>query len=594
LHTESGTQARETGESAQALVRYLREHPEAVRVPAKELAEQFGLSVEFVERFIAGLVQRKGAAIDARPVISPVRRFLGRTRRLVFRLMDHPVPFISVTAAAAISLFLYFHFLNHPLSQVRPGDPVIDLRADPVLFFGITLATLLLHWTCYYRLGRVRYALLGAVACWVLSATALMVVAWLRMQDQNVSNMPVQLLLLAFGMLALNVAYAGAGAFAAVLGGFAQLKRSDRELEQMTRQQLLGRLFELQELLEKPHETLTSIEERPWYRALETVRAQPLHYAIGLGAGAAAVYMLLRGVVFGHLDDASLSRMPLLVLVTLAFQVSDIALMAIVSFVHRNVGGAILSAVVYQLSGLLMYLLPIPHFGPEFFRRPAMPFILAIGFILAVTVGIVAHVGSLVEERALRERRRLVNDPAILLAELVRIQWMLSVKPLDVCVMVVDVVKSSLMKAGSDPLKAEFSFRDYQEMVAGIAQKHGGRVHSTAGDGVVVAFDDCRAALDAAKSVQSEMPLFNQSRNRLSMPFRLRIGIHSGLVTGDIDKVVFTEVIDIAAHSEKRAPVGGIVVTEKALERLTGEPMAPLNEEIGGNRLFLVLSSGSS
>ena len=72
MHTESGTQARETGESAQALVRYLREHPEAVRVPAKELAEQFGLSVEFVERFIAGLVQRKGAAIDARPVISPV------------------------------------------------------------------------------------------------------------------------------------------------------------------------------------------------------------------------------------------------------------------------------------------------------------------------------------------------------------------------------------------------------------------------------------------------------------------------------------------------------------------------------------------
>lgn len=44
---------------------------------------------------------------------------------------------------------------------------------------------------------------------------------------------------------------------------------------------------------------------------------------------------------------------------------------------------------------------------------------------------------------------------------------------------------------------------------------------------------------------------------------------------------MFTEVIDIAAHSEKRAPVGGIVVTEKALERLTGEPMAPLNEEIG-------------
>ncbi|HTQ08595.1 MAG TPA: adenylate/guanylate cyclase domain-containing protein, partial [Fimbriimonadaceae bacterium] len=188
--------------------------------------------------------------------------------------------------------------------------------------------------------------------------------------------------------------------------------------------------------------------------------------------------------------------------------------------------------------------------------------------------------------KAARETNLQRNDQATLLAEMVRIQWKLSNEAASVCVMVVDAAKSSEMKAAADPLTVEYSFREYQEWIENVSAEHGGRVHSTAGDGAVVAFTDCEQALVAARDLQRDVSRFNRTVNRLSMPFRLRIGLHTGEVAGDINKIQFTEVIDIAAHIEKACPIGGIAVTDAVAEKLAADYFRDLEAEIDGHRVF--------
>jgi class 3 adenylate cyclase len=138
----------------------------------------------------------------------------------------------------------------------------------------------------------------------------------------------------------------------------------------------------------------------------------------------------------------------------------------------------------------------------------------------------------------------------------------------------VDIVGSTRMKEGADPLAVEYTFGEYQEFVARISQKYGGRVHSTAGDGLICAFENPQHGFAAAKNIQAGIFELNALRNRLGVPLALRIGIHSGAVippqTGDVTSVNFSHVIDIASHLQKLAPSGGIVVSDAAVAQIAG------------------------
>jgi class 3 adenylate cyclase len=247
------------------------------------------------------------------------------------------------------------------------------------------------------------------------------------------------------------------------------------------------------------------------------------------------------------------------------------------------------NALLVELAGIPPFLLPVPHFGFGVVSSSLALNNVILMVCLAAIVGAVAFAGSRVESRAARERSLHRDDPAALLAEVVRIQWKLQVQTAEVCVLVVDVSRSSEMKAGADPLKAEYSFREFQKFVEEACSASGGRIHSTAGDGAVVAFDCCAFALSAAKRLQSGLADFNAKRNRIDAPFRVRVGIHKGAVAGDLDKIMFTEVIDIAAHVQGKAPVGGIAISECVLEELPDEPVAPLKEPVDGFNVFFVL-----
>ena len=213
--------------------------------------------------------------------------------------------------------------------------------------------------------------------------------------------------------------------------------------------------------------------------------------------------------------------------------------------------------------------------------------IASFGYLIVTLFG---YLGGIVQRRAAEELSLAQNDPASILAEMVRIQWRLSDRTNMVCVMVVDAAKSSEMKSFADPLAVEYSFREYQTLLEDLSKHLDGRVHSTAGDGAVIAFNSAEAAFTAAKRIQTDIERFNREDNRLQLPFRLRVGLHLGEVVGDLDEVEFTEVIDIAAHVQAAAPVGGIAVTERVAEHLDADEFVPLARQVDGQNVLLALN----
>lgn len=138
----------------------------------------------------------------------------------------------------------------------------------------------------------------------------------------------------------------------------------------------------------------------------------------------------------------------------------------------------------------------------------------------------------------------------------------------------IDIVGSTRMKQAADPLSVEFTFNEYHRFVEMIAKRYGGRLHSTAGDGVTLAFDQAQQAFGAARTIQAGLIELNTFRNKIGVPIALRCGIHSGTIMApdatDVTSVNFASVIDIAAHMQKVCPPGGIAISDAAVRQMPG------------------------
>ena len=147
-----------------------------------------------------------------------------------------------------------------------------------------------------------------------------------------------------------------------------------------------------------------------------------------------------------------------------------------------------------------------------------------------------------------------------------------------------DVVGSTQMKLNADPLAIEFTFNEYHNYVRRISEKHFGNIHSTAGDGITVAFEHPQNAFNAARQIQTGLVEFNAFRNKIDTPLQLRAGIHTGQVlapeAGNMTSVNFASVIDIAAHLQKECPVGGVAVSDDAGMGMTGGPTSIGSERV--------------
>ncbi|MFZ4507806.1 MAG: adenylate/guanylate cyclase domain-containing protein [Fimbriimonas sp.] len=181
-----------------------------------------------------------------------------------------------------------------------------------------------------------------------------------------------------------------------------------------------------------------------------------------------------------------------------------------------------------------------------------------------------------------------LKDPAKerqdLLKQLVDLQDKLRSGEQSITFLSVDIVGSTRMKTMADPLSVEFTFTEYHRFVETITQKHGGRVHSTAGDGVTAAFDHPQQAFAAARNIQTGIIELNTYRNKIGQPIVLRCGVHTGKVVtpqaGDITSVNFAHVIDISAHIQKQAPAGGIAVSDASAVHIQGGLQAIGTERI--------------
>ena len=174
-----------------------------------------------------------------------------------------------------------------------------------------------------------------------------------------------------------------------------------------------------------------------------------------------------------------------------------------------------------------------------------------------------------------------------MLTEIIRLQQLLQTGSADVCVMAIDCVKSTRMKQGADSMAVEISFRELHEFLSREVLRHGGTVHAIAGDGAVAEFSSVENAFQAAKQIQTLIPEFNRRSNRLPSPFKVRIGLHCGSVHGGLEQVVFASVIDIAAHIQKEATAGGIIVSDVVRQLLTPEDFLPMAEPIDGVPVYL-------
>lgn len=161
-----------------------------------------------------------------------------------------------------------------------------------------------------------------------------------------------------------------------------------------------------------------------------------------------------------------------------------------------------------------------------------------------------------------------------LLKQLVELQDRLKEGKQNATFLSLDIVGSTRLKVNADPLAVEFTFSEYQNYVASIVAKHGGRIHNTSGDGTTCAFDHPQQAFLAARNIQAGMIEFNSLRNKLSGPIAVRAGIHMGEVVvpsaGDLTTVNYSGVIDIAAHLQKEAPPGGIAISLDSAQTLRG------------------------
>lgn len=229
------------------------------------------------------------------------------------------------------------------------------------------------------------------------------------------------------------------------------------------------------------------------------------------------------------------------------------------------VSGAILGSVFYLMRSVFAAVM-----GLQIWSEP---------YVIVPVAAIGAALGIWIHKLATQNRSKLglrdpVDERQNLLRQLHELREKLHSGTQSMTFLSVDIVGSTRMKQVADPLAVEFTFNEYHHFVERVTEKHGGRVHSTAGDGVISAFDSPAEAMLAAKHIQAGLMELNTFRNKLGSPIVVRCGIHSGTVVaptaGDVTSVNFSDVIDVTASLQKHAPAGGIVISEAAAATLPG------------------------
>lgn len=145
----------------------------------------------------------------------------------------------------------------------------------------------------------------------------------------------------------------------------------------------------------------------------------------------------------------------------------------------------------------------------------------------------------------------------------------------------VDVVNSYGMKAEST--RADhivLSFERFRSFVGEVVQESAGHVLNSNGDELMCYFESPLDAVRASARILDRLPGFNERMNLLGVPFRFRLGIHTGRCLVDLDQgVAYSSVLDVAGHLQKLAEPDSLLVSQHTLDALPDElPFEPAGE----------------
>lgn len=586
---EKTTQPSESARTASALADYLRANPQAVHEDPGRLAERFGLDEHTIRHALDALKSPDSAAEPASGRVAAFNlSWVGRLYRqgldIGDRLTSRLVPFVAISFLVLYGVDVTLSLL--PLAPRPVG--VLPMRA--VLFLSLLFAVFAVHFACYFRKGMGRYPLYGAALWLVCYGLPVIIFDPEARIAGGAPSSPVQQVLAFFSIGFMYLVFAF---LASTAGALYRVRKAKREEKELSRQDLIARYLELQERLQFATETSAGAGTGPTFNS-EVARRFNQHpklvsLAVGFVLSVPSVLFDMNPAHLGSIGQPASTWVDMLM-----FTVSVIGTLSAIAigYLSESFRRATVTGLLFTTGSFLTYLIPVGSFGPDMlgwlFTSPVSLFSLAFTMMCAYAGAVAAQIQS----QAVRQKRLQENDAAVLLAEMVRIQWRLQTGAARCSVLVLDVAKSTAMKFGADPLLVEFSFRAYQDWVRETCQRRGGRVVSTAGDGVVVAFDLPDQALEAARDLQEDLVRFNAVSNRLTSPFRLRAGLHAGDVAGELNEVQFTRVIDVASHIESEAPVGGIAVSEEFAALLPDEEFVPHTASVDGHRVLLAKPRG--
>jgi len=134
-----------------------------------------------------------------------------------------------------------------------------------------------------------------------------------------------------------------------------------------------------------------------------------------------------------------------------------------------------------------------------------------------------------------------------------------------------DVAESARLKEGVDPKTVTACFKEFWKFADQMILSKGARLLNRAGDGTLYIFNNPNQAVVAAKEFLRKIHEFNQKKNTLASPFKVRQGINTGQILDDPAQKgseVYSSVLDIAGHLQKLAQSNEILIAENTYKQL--------------------------
>src|SRR5215813_9150975 len=126
---------------------------------------------------------------------------------------------------------------------------------------------------------------------------------------------------------------------------------------------------------------------------------------------------------------------------------------------------------------------------------------------------------------------------------------------------------SALMS--TDEARTVRDLKDHLSVVLPMVSAHGGRVIDTAGDGIIAEFGSVVHAVECAMAMQKTMAERN-SQVEEPRRIRFRIGVNQGDVIHDETRI-YGDGVNVAARLESIAEPGGICISGKVYDEITGK-----------------------